>query len=240
MLGKTLAFFHLAGAILSLALLVSTFLAKGIITTKAREIAVEKTRHLADPFASKLQDSLDGKVTGTLIRGKGRERLEAELGSYLASPDAWLIRLADGGAERARDFDFPEVEQPLARKVLDTLAGQVAKLKSHVQDSYHGLIVDLRIFAGTNLAAFLFAAWLCTRKTTHRVRFHLLAFSCILLVAAAFSILVYVDQNWTWTILTRSYFGWGYPALLGAVTIYLLIKVAPSLHHQEPTHEKRP
>jgi hypothetical protein len=230
---------HLAGAILSLALLVSTFLAKGVITNKAREFAVEKTRHLADPFASKLQDSLDGKVAGTLIRGKVRERLEAELASYLASPDAWLVNLAEGGAERARDFDFPDVEQPLARKAIDAVAGQVAKLKGHLQGSYQDLIADLRIFAGTNLAAFLFAAWLCTKKTTPKVQFHLIAFSCILLVAAAFSILVYVDQNWTWTILTRSYFGWGYPALLGTVAIYLLVEVAPSLRHHEPPPEPR-
>ena len=238
MLGKTLAVFHLAGALLSLALLVSTFLAKGIIATQALEFAVTKTRHLADPFARTLQETLDGKLTGTFIRGKVRERLEAELSSYLVSPDAWLIGLIEEGNERARDFDFPEIEQPLARKALDSVGSQVAKLKGRAEGSYRDLILDLRIFAGTNLATFFFAAWLCTRKTDPMLRFRLLAFSCILLVAAAFSILVYLDQNWTLTILTRSYFGWGYPILLGGVALYLFVKVTPSLHHQEPTPQK--
>ena len=231
---------HLAGAILSLALLVSTFLAKGLITNKAREFAVEKTRPLADPFAAKLQDTLEGKLTGSLIRGKVRERLEAELSSYQASPDNWLIGLADEGSERARDFDFPEIEHPLARKALDALGGQVGKLKGSVQGSYQDLILDLRIFAGTNLAAFLFAAWLCTRKTAPVIRFWLLAFSVILLLAAVCSIFVYLDQNWTWTILTRSYFGWAYPSLLGGIAFYLLINVAPDLLLSAPKSNPRP
>jgi len=240
MFGKTLVTLHVVGAILSIVLLVSTFLAKGVITSKAKQHAVEKSRGYADSLAGKLQDTLDGPVTGGLVRGKVRERLEAELSGYQASPDAWLTRLAEGGADRAKDFDFPEVQQPLARKALDALAKQVANLKGHLEGSYQDLILDLRIFAGTNLAAFLFATWLSTKSRTPRSRFWLLAFSSILLVAAGFSTLVYVDQNWTWSILTRSYFGWGYPALLGIVASYLLFKVAPSLSDSQPVPEKTP
>jgi len=70
MLRKILLALHLSGVALSIALLVSTFVAKGLITSKARQIAVEKSRVASDPLAAKLEETLNRPIIGQAIRGK--------------------------------------------------------------------------------------------------------------------------------------------------------------------------
>jgi hypothetical protein len=229
MLRKILLALHLAGAALSIALLVSTFVAKGIITSKARQVAVDKSRGVADPLAAKVQETLDRPVLGKLIRGGVRDRLESELTGYRIAPDAWLIQLAEGGAGRAKAFDFPEIESPLARKAVDALTKGVADLKDHLQESYRNLTADLRLFAATNLVAFLLAASLAWVARTPRARHWLLGYSVVMLLAFAASIFLYVDQNWSWNLLRNDHMGWRYPAVLGAITLYGILRVTPEL-----------
>lgn len=243
MLRKILLALHLAGAALSVALLVSTFLAKGIITSKARQVAVDKSRSLSDPLADKVQETLDRPMIGKLIRGDVRERLESELAGYRTSPEAWLIELAEGGATRAKAFDFPEIESPIARKAVDLLTKGVSDLKDRLEESYRSLIADLRIFAATNLVAFLLAASLAWVAKTPRASHWLLGYSLVMLLAFAASIFLYVDQNWTWNLLRNDYMGWGYPTFLGAVTLYGILRVTPELffsRNKSPTESSSP
>jgi hypothetical protein len=234
MLRKVLIALHLAGAALSIALLVSTFVAKGLITSKARQVAVDKSRGVSDPLAAKLQETLDRPVLGKLTPATARERLEAELQSYRTSPEAWLLRLAEGGSDRAQDFEFPEIENPIARKAVDALVKGVSELKEHLEKSYRDLIVDLRIFAGTNILAFGVAAWLSWIARTPRSRHWLLAYSSLMLVVFVISITSYLDQNWTWTILTARYMGWGYPAAIGFLTLHGILRINPDLARSQP------
>jgi hypothetical protein len=237
MFRKILIALHLAGAALSIALLVSTFVAKGIITTKARSIAVEKSRAASDPLAAKLEETLDRPVLGKAIRGRVRERLEAELASYRESPEAWLLRLAEGGTDRAKDFDFPEIENPLARKAVDAIAKGVSGLKGHLKESYRDLIGDIRLFAATNIVAFGIAAWLSWIARNPRSRHWLLAYSGLMLVVFVISISAYLGRNWTWSILTGNYMGWAYPVILAIATLYGILRITPDLALSEPRND---
>jgi hypothetical protein len=237
MFRKVLIALHLAGVALSIALLVSTFVAKGIITSKAREAAVEKSRGLSDPLAAKLEETLERPVLGKLIRGSVRERLETELSDYRANPDGWMSRLAEGGADRAKAFDFPELEHPLARKAVETLTQGVSDLKGHLEESYRGLILDLRLFAATNLVAFLLATCLAWVAKTPRAQHWLLGYSTIMLLAFAVSISLYVNQSWTWNLLRNNHMGWRYPAILGIITAYGLLRVTPELFFSRPASD---
>lgn len=228
---------HLAGAAISLALFASTFFAKGIITYRAQQIALEKSRVASDPFAAKLQETLDQPVLGKLIPASARERLATELAAYRNSPDAWLLSLAEGGADRAKDFDFPEIENVMARKAVDALANRVSGIKDHLAESYRGLIFDLRLFASTNVVAFLVAAWLSWVARTPRSRHWLLAFSGVMLVIFAMSITAYLDQNWAWAILSGYYMGWSYPVMLGIATVYGILRISPELALDQPAKD---
>jgi hypothetical protein len=225
---------HLIGAALSIALLVSTYSAKSIITTKAKEMAVDKSRGFADPVADKLRETLDRPVIGKLIPGNVRERLEKELTDYEASAENWLKRLAAGGVNRAKEFDFPEIQNPLARKAIDALKGKVSDVRRRLDATYEGLIQDIRLFSITNLVAFLLAAVLCLLARTPRSRHWLLAYSFMMLCSAVVSIAFYVGQNWTWSILRNDYMGWGYPVVVGIVALYGIVSITGDLFFTRP------
>jgi hypothetical protein len=234
MFRKVLIALHLAGAALSIALLVSTYSAKSIITSKAKEMAVEKSRGYADPIAQKLRETLDRPVIGKLIRGNVRERLEAELHAYESSAEDWLKRLALGGINRAKEFDFPEVQQPLARKALDALKAKVAEVKTRLDATYQGLLADLRLFAITNLVAFVVAAVLCLLARTPRSRHWLLTYSFVMLGTAVVSIAFYVGQNWFWNFLRNDYLGWQYPVVIGTISLFGIATVTLDLLFSRP------
>jgi hypothetical protein len=234
MLRKTLIALHLAGAALSVTLLVSTFLAKGIITSKAREVAIEKSRELSDPLALRMEETLDRPVLGKLIRGDARDRMEKALSDYRADPEEWLDRLADGELETSKASDFPELENPLARKAVDAVTQGISNLKLHLDESFSGLLFDLRLFAGTNLIAFLLATGLTWGARSPHARYWLLAYSAIMLLAFAISISIYVDQNWTWNLLRNNHMGWEYSTLLGFITVYLCVRMTPELFLNRP------
>ncbi|WP_035603205.1 hypothetical protein [Haloferula sp. BvORR071] len=235
-----LIFFNLAGAILSIALLVSTFAAKGIITSQAQRIAVEKSRKYSDPLAGKLQETLDRPLIGKLIVGKPREVLERELQDYRSSPGDWLEELARGGADKAKQIDFPEITQPLARKALDALKSEMTGLKAQVQDSYRNLIADLRLFATTNLIVFLLIAWLCWIARSPSAIHWLVGYSLAMSLALVISIYFYAQQNWAWSILRNDYMGWRYPSLLGIATAYLMLRFTPEIAFQYDWKKKEP
>lgn len=234
MLRRSLIALHLAGAALSVTLLVSTFLAKGIITSKAREIAIEKSRGLSDPLAARMEETLERPVLGKVIRGDARDRMEKALADYSADPEEWLGRLADGELEQSKAFDFPETENLVARKAVDTVAQGISKLKSHLDESFSGLLFDLRLFAATNLIAFLLATGLTWGARSPLARYWMLAYSAIMLLAFAISISIYVDQNWTWNLLRNNHMGWEYPTLLGFITLYLSVRLTPELFFNRP------
>jgi hypothetical protein len=237
MLRKILIALHLAGAAISVVLFVSTFVAKGVITSKAQQFALDKSRVASDPLATKLQDTLDHPVIGKLIPDTARERITTELATYQSSPDAWLLSLAEGGADRAKDFDFPEIENAIARKAVDVLADSVSGIKDHMHESYRGLIFDLRLFTSTNVVAFLVAAWLSWIARTPRSRHWLLTFSGLMLIIFAMSINAYRDQNWAWSILTGSYMGWSYPVMLGFAIVYGIVRISPELAQTQPAKD---
>ncbi|MCW1887813.1 hypothetical protein OKA04_23950 [Luteolibacter flavescens] len=237
MFRKVLIALHLIGAALSIALLVSTYSANSIITAKAKDVAVEKSRGYSDPVAEKLRETLDRPVIGKLIRGGVRQRLEAELHSYEASAEDWLRRLAAGGINRAREFDFPEVQQPLARKALDALKGKVSEVKTRLDLSYQALLADLRLFAWTNIAAFLLAAVLSGFARTGRSRALMSAWSLMMLGIMVISVALYAGQNWFWNFLHNDYLGWQYPAVVGAFVFLEIVSLVIDFvtSHTAPT-----
>jgi hypothetical protein len=234
MLRKILLAVHLAGASLSIALLVSTYSAKSIIVSKAKDMAVEKSKGYADPVAEKLRETLDRPVIGKLIPDNVRGRLEKELTDYEASAEDWLKRLAAGGVNRAKEFDFPEIQNPLARRAVDALKGKVSDVKGRLDATYDGLIRDLRLFSITNLVAFLLAAVLCLLARTPRSRHWLLAYSFMMLGSAVVSIAFYIGQNWIWNILRNDYLGWQYPVVVGVVALYGVVSITADLFFTRP------
>lgn len=229
---KILIALNLLGAFVSIALLASTWFARGVIIEKAQDIALEKTRTYLDPVVPAVERLLTQAPAKHLIPANLKAKLTTEMEAYQKSPDAWLLAKASSTRNQAEEWNFPEIKNPIARSAMDFLVKSLSKASAHFKKSYDGLILDLRIFAGTNLTVFLIAAALCFLAKSPQQKFWLTVWSALLLVATALSINLYIGQSWVWNILTNRYEGWAYTGTLMAITLYLAFKILPGIRKQ--------
>lgn len=223
---KLLVTLNLLGAVASLLLLLSTWFTKGIIIRHAQDIALEKTRSYLAPVIPAAEKLLKQPLLTKAIPPALTGKIEKEIANYQESPDAWLLGIAAGTRARAKEFDFPEVKNPLARKSLDFLTHRLTGARKHFKKSFDNLMRDLRIFSGTNLTVFLIAAGLCFTARTPQSRRWLAVWSALLLTTTILSIFLYAGQGWAWNILTNRYPGWAYPVAHLLFTVCLAARLS--------------
>ena len=222
---RLLVILNFLGAVASTLLLASTWFAKGVIVHQAQNIALEKTRSFLAPAVSGAEKLLDQPLVAKTFPPSVKTKLAGEIASYKTTPDEWLLEIANSTRDRAHEFDFPEVRNPLARKSLDFVTSRLAGARNHFKNSFDNLIRDLRIFSAVNLLIFLTAGGLCFIARTPRSRRLLVAWSAVLFTATAISIFLYADQGWVWNILTNHYRGWAYLAGHLVTTAYIATKL---------------
>lgn len=225
---------NLAGAMVSAALLLSTWLAKGIIVSRAQDHALEVTRKHLDPAISKAADLLDDPRLGRLVPREVRDKLGNEITAYREAPDKWLRDKMRTTPSEAESWKFPEIKNPLARKSFDFVTEKLGGAKNHFERSFENLILDLRIFSGTNLAAFLLGAWLSRRPADPEMRRKLLAWSVFLALGTGFSILLFADRGLVWDLLWNHHFGWGYSACVAFSTLWFACYLRLAFAGQTP------
>jgi hypothetical protein len=235
---KSLAAINLLGAVISLVLLASTWFGQGIIVREARQFALHKTRTYLEAVIPKVEKLVGNPLVAKTLPPSVKEKLNRELAEYRESPEEWLLEIAEGASDRARDFEFPEVWNPLARTALDFIVKQMAQAREHFKKSLSNLIRDLRIFAITNSSAFLIAGWLSLVARTRQMRCWLGAWSVALFVATLLASFIYVGQSWLWNILTNSYYGWTYAATHLVITFCLIIKILPTPEAEVPMDDQ--
>jgi hypothetical protein len=222
---KLLVALNLLGAMISLLLLLATWFAKGAIVDHARQVALEKTRAFVDPVIPGAEKLLEQSLVAKALPPGVKAKLAEEIATYQESPNSWLLTIADNTRDRASEFEFPEVRNPLARKSLDFITKRLAGAREHFQNSFANLIRDLRIFAFTNLSVFLTAAVLCFISKNPESRYWLTAWSVLLFVVTVISIAIYANQSWVWNVVWNRYEGWAYAGTHLVATAYLGTRV---------------
>jgi hypothetical protein len=229
---KILIALNLLGALVSLALFVSTWFARGVIVAKVQTIALETTRSHLDPVIPEAERQLAQPLARRMIPAAVKAKLAGEIEAYRKSPEAWLLAKASGTRRQAEEWRFPEVKNPIARSAMDFLVKSLAGASAHFRKSFDSLIQDLRIFAGTNLLVFLIAAALCFLAKFPQQRFWLTAWSAVLALATVLSINLYVGQSWVWNVLTNRYQRWTYAVTLVLISLYLAMRILPAIRRE--------
>ncbi len=228
---KTLAAINVLGAVVSIGLFVATFFAQGFIVETAKNHALDATRGKLEPVVR----FLEKPALAIALPSALEKRLENELTEYRQDPDGWLLRVADGSKDHAKTrLDFSGVRNPLARKALDSIDRKVSGAREHFSRSYANLIRDVRIFCGTNAAAFLAAAWLLWVARTKTTRHWLGAWSVVLMIGTTTGVWMYVNQDWWRSVLFNDYYGWSYLAINLGVAVYLFLRTERVLWEKRP------
>ncbi len=235
---KFLVLLNGIGACLAALMLVTTFFGKSLLISQAQRVAMQKASTSLEKAFSMTEELLAKPMVAIAVPEKTKETIEQEITAYRTNPAEWIREIGRKGAARAKDFEFPEVKNPIARKAINALTEKVASARTHFEDSFQNLILDLRIFCGVNLVSFLLAGWMCRWARTPQAKFWLTFLSLILLTATVISISFYVDQNWAWRILQNRYQGWGYLGTLLAVFSLIGVYCLPEIWMTQKQREK--
>ncbi|MDH5527386.1 MAG: hypothetical protein OEY97_08790 [Nitrospirota bacterium] len=143
----------------------------------------------------------------------------------LAMKDDLPARIADEVARMCRlDCAGTDALREMAGSVIQSRIGELEhaqqQLGEWIQGSYlrtlNRLLADVRIFLICNAAAFLMLA-LLTHKKTARPRTVMVPATLLLMVSCAGGAMYLFGQDWFYTVLFGSYWGWGYGLSLGLV-----------------------
>lgn len=94
-------------------------------------------------------------------------------------------------------------------------------IKGKYDATITGLVRDIRIFSSVNIFAFLLIFLLAWVRPT--ARFHLLLPAGLLLISTVLTICLYVfGQNWFYTLMLGSFWGFTYLAYMGVVLAFTL------------------
>ncbi len=91
------------------------------------------------------------------------------------------------------------------------------------------LLLDLRIFSGSNVGAGLFAIFLLFSPRFKGSR-KLVTFSFVIFTAVAYSTVSYIDGVSFLTILLKWHLGWGYPEVIILTILWLVYEFG--LHNE--------
>jgi len=207
-------------AVLFTAFFTYTFFAASHLRSLARDFVTRKTLHYSGPVIDAVEKSLDGSVVTKLVSDKDLQLVRAEIAAYRQNPAGYIADLTGQSlamvpTQRLGAF---------AKKVNEAKQ----KIRSYYDKSLAALIVDLRIFSGTNAVAAILALAM-TIKSRPPIRNRVLVFSSLLLIAIVFCSDLYIDNLSFFRILTATYIGWWYPVLVLTVAIWLYIDAGTAI-----------
>ncbi|MES2981814.1 MAG: hypothetical protein V4727_05820 [Verrucomicrobiota bacterium] len=207
MLRKTSLLLNALVVVLSLSLMGYTFFAKSHLVEHTWGFVTEKTLAHSKPMVGILRAGLNSPLSQKLITEERRAVIEGELKLYDTNPIEYVTQLTS-----AKKSSFG--------------TGKIAEFKESVQEYYQStldeLVRDLRIFAGSNCVAGVFAMCLLLSKgfsQNHKV----VAFSFLVFVAVAYSTYSYVEGVSFMRILFKSHLGWWYPASIFIMILGLVL-----------------
>lgn len=214
-----------AGILIFSMTLASTFADKAVIE-KAAVFAVQK-KVQAEVKAKYPNFETEGFLqSAELLRDKFGDKgdafqkaLEAKMDVAVATAISRFCGCDSVSPERQnRVTNFFKRENAEAKQISE-------KLNSFIQGKYEatisGLIRDIRIFSGANIFAFLLIFLLALVRPT--ARFHLLLPAGLLLISTVLTICLYVfGQNWFYTLMMGSFWGFTYLIYMGIVLGFTL------------------
>ena len=180
------------------------------LESAARSETADRLTSLAGRYSKRLEERIN-ELRGALDRG---------LDVFIADVLAAACELDCERRDKAREAVHKVFNDAIARYgfALDRLQGIIVGEYREVMGE---LRADLTIFSASNLLAFVFALILAIVR--ERAAPHLLPVSIALTGATLLATAWYaLGQDWVLTILTSSYWGWGYATLLAAVALVMI------------------
>ncbi len=199
----------LVGASIFACLLLMTFIGQGLLKDFARDYLNRRIEPGVTSSVAVIEREVLPKLEADLAL-----KVAAEIARYRQDP---LLFIDDLTAGRRAAVETPTSgRMATAVETLKTKARKVRSLTQVITDHFRAvfehLVLDLRLFAVSNLIGFAVVAWLTHRLPVRSRRLQIQAF--ILFLATGYALSVYIKQDWFFNLLLDRHMGVLYPLLI--------------------------
>jgi hypothetical protein len=206
-------------AVLFLTFFAYTFVARTHLESIARNFVTEKTLQFSGPLIDTVEKALDAPFVVKRVSNDDLKLVRIEIDAYRKDAATYVSDLT--GKQVTNLQGNPG---PIARKAADTKDA----IRRFYNDTLTALIIDLRIFSGTNVVAACVALFLVIKSTTF-LRKPLVVFSLLIFVAVVFCSCLYIDDLSFFRILTSAHMGWWYPVFVIVIVVWLYKNVGDAI-----------
>lgn len=226
MLRKTSIALNIVVVCVSIFMFAYTFFAKQQLTDHARGFVSERTLAYSRPTVEWVEKGLGSPLAAKLISPEKKQAIAAELAKYHRDPAAYIASITnreDGGSDSTEAGKVGEFKQ---------------KIRSFYQSTLEELIIDLRIFTGSNGVAGLVALVLLLSRQFRGLR-QVEVFSFFIFASVALSSYLYLDGLSFFRILFKWHLGWSYPAGVAFTAVHLYRRYGQNQSQAEPSDAER-
>lgn len=232
---KLLAITQLAGAILFLAMFLTTIFGLDHIKELSRDFLNTKLEDSSAKSVVFAEQALASELSKKYLTQEQIKTFNAEIELYYENPKDYIESLTTDTKEIAKaNLEQSDLLNPKLKSLAEKVFSWKVKIKEHFNKMFMKIIIDLRIFSLSNVAGFALSYWLLRHGMGKDKRF--IAGSVILTASVLFQAMMYVDQNWFFTILFNSFMGLGHPISI-AVTFGWLMYEYQKNKKTECNHE---
>ncbi|MEM1083034.1 MAG: hypothetical protein AAGI48_02845 [Verrucomicrobiota bacterium] len=192
-----------------------TLIARDHLLGAAREFAAVKTGEYAAPMIDMVEEASESKMLKTVLNKDQEQALADEISNYRDDPAAYV-------ADLTKRESTPKIKLP-ENKFTEKIIGWKEKVRAYFDEVVARILLDVRIFSGTNLVAGLIALILAI-KTRDELTRPLVWLSGLLCAATLISIHGFIDSFSFFQYLIDWQMGWSYPAVVFLTYLYLIYK----------------
>ncbi|QDV21631.1 hypothetical protein Pan153_63210 [Gimesia panareensis] len=192
-----------------------TFVGQQHLKGRARQFVTEKTIAYSQPLVDVVEEGMNSPLVKKLLNDDQEAAINQQIRQYRQGPAAYISDLT----RQKKLPPAPRRLNPLFQKVSETKK----KIRTFYDNTLAALILDLRIFAFSNLCAALIALAL-TYWSPRKIRHSLVWFSFLIFVAVLYCSYLYVDGLSFFRILLGAHLGWTYPLLLCVAVVCLFLE----------------
>lgn len=232
---------HLVLVILFASCFAYTFIGQQRIEAHAQDYVTLKTEQLVTPAFDATEKALQTDLAQKLLTPAQATAIETEIASFRVNPKNYILNITSTSPSSTGDGSQPSLRATADRaltaikKKALPLSVKIAAIKEHIRSHYHNtlqaLMIDLRIFSGTNVLAAGLACFLAQRSHNRPSR-PLVLITLFLTAALLLSIWSYLDSLSFLSILLNSYLGWYYPITIAGLFFLFY------LHNPGPPKQK--
>ena len=138
-------------------------------------------------------------------------QITSEISAYRADPLRYIDKITSGKATSQAEGWMAKASEALQASAKKSVS-LPQMIGDHFRRVFEHLMLDLRIFAISNIIGFAVVAWLTHGLSEQSRRLQIQAF--ILFLATGYALSVYVKQDWFFNLLLDHHMGLIYPFLI--------------------------